>query len=198
MHNRDAGHRAVAGTATAVTLSLALMLPGMCARAAEAERITLGGGVLLKPTDIRGWTFGVDFRAEDPPRLLRGPGDEVFYEVAVGQWLDVRGGRGAEDNIEFIEAGTFWRYRPAWLAGPWYIDLGAVFAYFSEDSLERQRTLDSKFLFNADASIARPISSDGRWHLGLRWRHNSNGGFLGDPERNPGADVILLELGRRL
>ncbi len=194
MHDRNTRHRALAGAASAIAVSIALMLPGMGARAAEADRITLGSGVLLKPTDVRGWTLGVDFRAEDPPWLLRQLGDDVFYEIALGQWLDVEGGRGAEDNIEFIEAGTFWRYRPGWLADRWYIDLGAGFAYFSEDSLESDRTLDSRFLFNADLSISRGLGDGGPWRVGVRWRHNSNGGILGSPDRNPGADVILLEV----
>lgn len=182
----------------AAIVALALAVVAGPARSAELDRVTLGGGVLLKPTDVTGWTAGVDFRAESPPWWLTRLGDNVYHELAVGQWLDVAGRGGADDNIEFVEGGTFWRYRPGWLADRWYIDFGVGLAYFSDDRLEMGRSLDSKLLFNADLSLARPITENGRWHLGGRWRHNSNGGILGNPERNPGADVILLELSRRL
>lgn len=181
-----------------LALSLLLLAATAPADAAELDRVTFGGGVLLEPTDVQGWTLGLDFRSEDPPWWLRKLGDNVYHELAFGQWRDVRGSGNADDNIEFVEGGTFWRYRPGWLARPWYIDFGVGLAYFSDDTLDEGRSLDSKLLFNLDLSIARPISDDRDWHLGVRWRHNSNGGILGNPNRNPGADVILLELSRTL
>lgn len=179
-------------------LALALVMIAAPARAAELDRITLGGGVLLKPTEVNGWALGVDFRSQSPPWWLTPLGDDVYHELAVGQWLDVEANSGVEHDIEFVEGGTFWRYRPAWIADRWYIDFGVGLAYFSDEEIDRGRSLDSRLLFNADLSLGRPITENGRWHLGGRWRHNSNGGILGDPKRNPGADVVLLELSRRL
>lgn len=43
-----------------------------------------------------------------------------------------------------------------------------------------------------------PVGQESNWTVGVRWRHNSNGGILGDPDWNTGTDVVLLELGYRL
>ena len=50
----------------------------------------------------------------------------------------------------------------------------------------------------AIVSIARRFGQQSHLTVGIRWRHNSNGGILGDPDRNPGADVVLVEVGYRL
>jgi len=180
----------------AVAVALCVVVFAGMARAAEPAAISFGTGVLLKPTDIQGWALNVDLRPDSPPRPLQLPGDELYYRLGIGQWRNLDNGTRSDANIEIIKAAIFWRYRPGLLPAPWHLDAGAGLAYFSEQQLKQGRPLGNDVLFDAELGLARPVSNG--WNIGLRWRHNSNGGILGDPKRNPGSDVFLLEIGRRM
>ena len=163
------------------------------ARGAELQKVDFRVGELLEPTDVNGWSIGLEFDPDSPPRWLQFFGGEVHYQVSVGQWLDT--GADGNDDIQFIEGGPVFRYRPAFLADRWYLDWGVGLSLMSDDDIGDDREAGGPPLFLTDVTLARAFGKERRWHGGLRFRHVSNGGFLGDDGQ--GANIVTLELSYR-
>lgn len=184
------GATRIGGMALAFAAALAAAQP---ATAARIDGINLRYGEVLDPSGIGGWSVGVDIKPESPPRFLTWVSDDVNYQISVGRWRDT--GRSNDEDIESIEGTVFWRFRPEWLADRWFLKWGAGFAWLDQDQLDDDRNVGGPPLFATDLTFAREIGPSRRWHLGLRFRHNSNGGFLGDDGQ--GVNILGIELGYR-
>ena len=179
---------ASAGVVLAITISAP-----PAARAAELQKVDFRVGEVLEPTDVDGWSVGLEFDAESPPRWLQFFGDEVGYEISFGRWNDT--GVDGDGEIYFVEGGPFWRYRPGFLGDRWHIDWGVGLSLMDGDQIGDDREAGGPPLFLTDVTLARAFGQDRRWEAGVRFRHVSNGGFLGDDGQ--GANLVTLEIGYR-